>query len=145
MLNFHLIPPDVRDFENALEALDPPGQKTEARNFRRFLARFVERLKSQADSEVRFSLLEHFSQRREQASLAEGAHHCAKMPLTGKNDLGGACEKLRPINGLRLVAEIMDSLQYGAYVAAAVIDESNHKSPLVLGSRRFSRVSREHA
>lgn len=75
----------------------------------------------------------------------ERLHHRGEVSLTRENDLARGRELLRAVNDTCLVSEILDRPQDRSRVAGAVIEQRDHSKPLVEGSWRFRRESREQA
>src|SRR5271157_2256237 len=145
LTDFKLAPADVRHFEHTFKATDTPRQNSQARKPGRFIASFIKRLQAEADSKKRLRLLQHLPQRLHQSVFFECLHHRGKVPLTGENDLARRRELLRAVDDTCLMSEILDRPQDRARVAGAVIEQRDHSKPLVEGSWRLRRESREQA
>ena len=66
--------------------------------------------------------------------IVEGAHHLTEVAYAGEEDFGGASEAGGIVDERVFTAEFIEGVLHGAQVAGAVIEDGNHKSPLVEGS-----------
>ena len=136
--------PTCGDFTEDGNCRHLPGKIPAPANLGALLTSFEKPLHSQADSEKRLAgaggLQQGLAQARAVQRLQRG-----KMPHSREHDLVRRCHSLRLVRHHDLGAEIVERLLHRIQVARAVIDDGDHRSPLVLGSMRPRRRSREHA
>src|SRR5580692_2278130 len=101
-------------------------------------------LHAQADSEERLPGGSGCEQGSTHAVAVQSAQR-GKMSHSGEYDLVCRREYFRLVRHHDFSAEIGKCLLHGIQIARAVIHDDDHRSPLVLGSMRPRRRSREHA
>src|SRR6516162_4812550 len=75
----------------------------------------------------------------------ERAHHLAEVPDTGQNDLGRAFQAASVSNHLELGSNRGEGIRHRPQVPSTIIEDADHRRPLVDGSWRRRRRSLEHA
>jgi hypothetical protein len=110
------------NFEDPFESAYAAGEQSKPGNLRRFVARFVERLKAQTDPKERRAAGKQVAKGFQKPALFEGSHHRAEVTLAGENDLRGGSERLGPVHHLGRVSQVVNGLQHRANVATAVVE-----------------------
>src|SRR5260370_5180840 len=120
------------------------GKDACPRNLEALFTAFEKPLHSQADSEKRLArgsaLQQSLVQARGVQSLQRG-----KMSHTGQHDLRRCCPCPRLVRHDGYGAEMVQRLLNRMQIARSVIHDGDHRSPLVDGSMRPRRRSREEA
>src|ERR1019366_1932369 len=75
----------------------------------------------------------------------QGAHHLSEMAHARQNDLGRRAQAFGIPDQCVLRAQLAQRILHRPQVARAVIEDRNHRSPLVEGSWSFKRASLEQA
>src|SRR6202035_1348231 len=101
-------------------------------------------LHSQANSEKRFSRRSVLYQGLPQACVFQRPKR-RKMSDSRQYDFVRRCHNFRPVRYHDFDAEIVKRFLHRSQIARSVIYDGDHRSPLVLGSMRPRRRSREQA
>ena len=98
------------------------------------IALLEQELHPQADPHEGFSQADVVKQRLDPAAFSQVVHGVAEGTHTGEDDGGGAAQLLRLRDDPRLVADRLEGLLHAAQVAHAVVDDGDHRVPLVEGT-----------
>src|SRR5580700_9614641 len=120
------------------------GKDARSSDLDALLTSLEEPLHAQADSEEWLPGRSGFEQGSTQAAAVQSTQR-GKMSYSGEYDLVCCREHFRLVRHHDFSAEIGKCLFHGIQIARAVIHDDDHRSPLVLGSMRPRRRSREHA
>src|SRR6185295_7059405 len=141
------VPPDVGHFDvtvrfcedRAAESVTASAEQPESRQIGRLVAAFVEPLHAQADAEQRPSLA-HTGQDRLDPGCIERSRG-AEVTDARDDDAAGVGKVLWRRGHGYWRADRGERFLHRCKVARLVVDQGDHRSPLVLGSMRASRRS----
>ena len=114
----------------------PHGAVVHAEPFhvRSFIARFKQRLQSETDSEERNLRRDAVQQSLPHVHLIKSPHHLAKVTHARQNNFRCAPQSFRITDQLVRRADFIQRVLHRPQIARAVIEDRNHRSPLVDGS-----------
>src|SRR5262249_9515965 len=130
-------------FNGSRETLALAGKEAGAWRLRRFRAAGKEPLHPYADAKKRSALIYEAQHRRPQAGVQRFT--TAEVTDAGNNHLVGNGYDALIGGDFAGRAEMFEGFPDRTDIACSVIDDRDHRSPLVLGSMRASCLSREHA
>src|SRR5262245_37987839 len=141
--NFNLVPADVRRLNARRETRTLAGEQAGTRGIRSFRAALKQPLHSYANPQEWLAPRNGLQHRCTQASIEEFT--TGKMAYSGNDDFRRRGDHCRIRSYLCGRAKMLECLLDGTDVTGAVINDGDHRSPLVLGSILASRRSREQA
>src|SRR5580765_6002370 len=139
------VPPDVWDLDGFARREPPalPRQESQPRQIGCLVAALEQPVHAEADAEQRPA----FADALEDA-LDPGAVECsrrAEMSHARDDDAARLAKRIRSFRHEHVGANRRQRLLDGRQVSGPVIDQRDHRRPLVLGSMRASRLSFAHA
>src|ERR1700722_3432224 len=144
LLNRQRIPANMRRFHRRRKLPAFAGKDASARDLSALFTPFEKPLHSQADSEKWSAPRKALQQLLAQARVVERLQR-RKVSNSRQHDLVSRSHDLRLGRHHNISAEMVESFFNRIQIARAVIHDSDHRSPLVLGNIRPSRRSREQA
>ena len=141
--NLDLIPTHVRRLYRGREARALAGEKSGARRLRGLCAALKKPLHAHTDSQKRLSGSDTFKHGGSKILIQRLA--AAEVANSGNNGLLRSSDHGRIVRNLPFRTQVLERFFHRADVARTVIDDRDHRSPLVLGSILASWRSREHA
>src|SRR5215472_5518471 len=138
-----LVPANMGRLHSGGKTRDFAGKQARALSLRRFAAAFKQPLHAYADSQKGLAGLDGVKHRRPEGLIQALA--AREMANARHHELFGDRDRVRHGGYRGGNAQMLERLVHGADVAGAVVNDSDHSSPLVLGSMRASCRSREQA